>query len=160
MKPGMFAEIGLGTNVRNTLLIPADGVLHVGQSDYVFVGCPGRPMENHAHSHGRTVRKTHRGPRGLQPGDRVIGAGAILLKPYVVQDVQAIADAAAGNSAALAAGKPGKGDPLPNPLRENSGGERESQASTAISSADAAGFRSSDALPASKGKPDRGSAGR
>jgi hypothetical protein len=32
--------------------------------------------------------------QGLRPGDRVIGAGAILLKPYVVEDVQAAVDAA------------------------------------------------------------------
>jgi multidrug efflux pump subunit AcrA (membrane-fusion protein) len=31
---------------------------------------------------------------GLDPGDRVIGAGAILLKPYVVADVQAAEDEA------------------------------------------------------------------
>src|SRR5262249_51685655 len=37
LKPGMFAEIGLGTDPRKTLLIPADGVLHVGRADYVLV---------------------------------------------------------------------------------------------------------------------------
>src|SRR5262249_47055377 len=36
LKPGMFADIGLGTDARQALLVPADAVVHVGQSDYVM----------------------------------------------------------------------------------------------------------------------------
>ena len=97
----MFAEISLGTDLRKTLRIPADGVLHVGQSDYVLVGtgAPGTPGHGEWQVTEITTGEQY-GSRievlkGLQPGDRVIGYGAILLKPYVVQDVQATADAAA-----------------------------------------------------------------
>jgi cobalt-zinc-cadmium efflux system membrane fusion protein len=37
LRPGMFADVGLGTDPRPALLVPADGVVHVGQADYVMV---------------------------------------------------------------------------------------------------------------------------
>jgi hypothetical protein len=102
LKPGMFAEIGLGTDARETLLIPADGVLHVGRSDYVLVAEePGvwRVAEvKMGEQFGNRAEVLH----GLKPGDRVIGAGAILLKPFVVQDIQP--PAAPPRDAAPAAG--------------------------------------------------------
>src|SRR5262249_16731695 len=38
IRPGMFAEIGLGTDRRQALLMPAAGVLHVGDKEYVLSG--------------------------------------------------------------------------------------------------------------------------
>ena len=38
IRPGMFAQIGLGTDKRQSLLMPADGVLHVEDKDYALVG--------------------------------------------------------------------------------------------------------------------------
>ena len=87
LKPGMFAEIGLGTDPRQTLLVPADGVVHVGRADYVFVAAePGQWKVTEikaGEQHGQRVEVLD----GLKPGDRVIGAGAILLKPIAVQAV-------------------------------------------------------------------------
>jgi hypothetical protein len=88
LRPGLFADVGLGTDARDALLAPTDGVLHVGLGDYVLVEVrPGvwRVTEVRA---GEV-----RGPRveviqGLKPGDRVLGKGAILLKPFVVTAVQ------------------------------------------------------------------------
>src|SRR5262249_33458928 len=37
LRPGMFAEIGLGTSPRNVLLIPTAAVVHVGREDYALV---------------------------------------------------------------------------------------------------------------------------
>jgi hypothetical protein len=37
VRPGMFAEIGLGTDARERPLMPADGVLHVENKDYALV---------------------------------------------------------------------------------------------------------------------------
>src|SRR5207247_3875426 len=37
VRPGMFAEIGLGTDARETILIPTEAILHIGRSDYVLV---------------------------------------------------------------------------------------------------------------------------
>ena len=70
LKPGMFAEIGLGTDLRKTLRIPADGVLHVGQSDYVLVGhrrvaAMWKVTED---QDGRTIRQPDRGPRRSATG--------------------------------------------------------------------------------------------
>ena len=36
LKPGMYAEIGLGTNPRNAVLAPADGILHITDADYIL----------------------------------------------------------------------------------------------------------------------------
>ncbi len=96
LKPGMFAEIGLGTDVRKTLRIPADGVLHVGQSDYVLVETQQRRLGRSRRSRrANNTAARSRSSKVCKPGDRVIGSGAILLKPYVVQDVQSTVDAAA-----------------------------------------------------------------
>ena len=37
IRPGMFAQIGLGTDKRLSILMPADGVLHVEDKDYALV---------------------------------------------------------------------------------------------------------------------------
>src|SRR5262249_28368916 len=83
LRPGMFADVGIGGEGRETLLVPADSVLHVGREDYVLVaGEPGTFRVVAAH-----VGDAHDGRLqvvdGVTAGDRVVGAGAILLKPYV-----------------------------------------------------------------------------
>lgn len=88
LRPGLFAEVGLGTEARTGLLVPAEGIVHVGRSDYVLVSTGdgnwrvtgvqvGELHETAVEIHG-----------GLRAGDRVAGQGAILLKPYIVQMVQ------------------------------------------------------------------------
>jgi hypothetical protein len=83
LRPGMFADVGLGAEERQALLVPAEAVLHLGRSDYVLVGGePGffrvTPVR---------VGEAHEGrlqvAEGVKAGDRVVSAGAILLKPYV-----------------------------------------------------------------------------
>jgi hypothetical protein len=37
IRPGMFAEIGLGTDPRQALLVPTDGVLHIDDKDYILI---------------------------------------------------------------------------------------------------------------------------
>jgi multidrug efflux pump subunit AcrA (membrane-fusion protein) len=84
----MFADIGLGTDPRNTVLIPANAVVHVGRSDYVLVGTePGLWKVTEVkvgELHGSRVEILE----GLKPGQQVIGSGAILLKPFIVEAVQ------------------------------------------------------------------------
>jgi multidrug efflux pump subunit AcrA (membrane-fusion protein) len=85
LRPGLFAEIGLGTDARDALLAPSEGVIHVGRSDFMLIGA----------DTPNTWRVTEvrigelRGSEvevvmGLQPGDKVLGRSAILLKPLVV----------------------------------------------------------------------------
>jgi cobalt-zinc-cadmium efflux system membrane fusion protein len=85
LKPGMFAEIGLGTDQRRALLVPAEGMLHVGSTDYLLVeAAPGRWQITPCiagEAHGAKVEITS----GLEAGQRIMGRGAILLKPLVVQ---------------------------------------------------------------------------
>jgi hypothetical protein len=89
LRPGMFADIGLGTDPREALLAPADGVVHVGRSDYVLVGADApdtwRVTEVRVgDARGTAVEIL----AGLKPGDRVVGKGAVLLKPFIVNAVQ------------------------------------------------------------------------
>jgi len=89
LRPGMFAEIGVGTDSRNALLAPADGILHVGHADYAMVegGQEGswRIAEVQVgEPHGGQVEILS----GLANGERVIGKGAILLKPVLVRSLQ------------------------------------------------------------------------
>lgn len=101
LKPGMFAEIGLGTDPRPAVLVPAEALLHVGYSDYLLVEATpseqpqekpgsekslGKTLWNIVEvvvgeAHGKEIEITG----GLKSGSRVIGTGAILLKPLVVQ---------------------------------------------------------------------------
>jgi hypothetical protein len=93
LRPGMFAEIGLGTDPRDTALVPAAAVVHVGRSDYVLAGTePGvwKVVEvKIGELHGSRVEVLD----GLKPGQDVVGNGAILLKPFIVQALQHEKDA-------------------------------------------------------------------
>jgi RND family efflux transporter MFP subunit len=84
LKPGMYAEVGLGTDPRETLLVSAEAMLHVGSVDYLLVDAGGgkwRIAECEAgESHGDRIEIA----KGLKAGDRIITQGAILLKPLVV----------------------------------------------------------------------------
>ena len=106
LKPGMFAEIGLGTDTRQALLAPLDGVIHVGRADYMLVAAQAgvwRVTEvKVGELYDRRVEILH----GLTAGDRVIGSGAILLKPFMV-DVLEEAAAAPSAKTAPAGGKAG-----------------------------------------------------
>ncbi len=93
LKPGMFAEIGLGTDVRERLMIPADSVLHVGQSDYVIQAGPEGLWKIAEVKTGEQSGDRIEVLQGLKSGDRVVGSGAILLKPYVVRDIQGVGKA-------------------------------------------------------------------
>ncbi len=89
LRPGMFAEIGLGTEPRDALLAPADGVVHVGRSDYALVGTAD-PAEwrvtevQVGEPHGEQIEVLS----GLSSGERVLGQGAVLLKPLIVRALQ------------------------------------------------------------------------
>lgn len=99
IRPGMFAEIGLGTDRRQALLMPADGLLHVGDQEYALVaGGPGN-WRITAVQTGELRGDKVEVLSGVRAGDRVLGKGAILLKPAVVQALQSPARAAAGVTA-------------------------------------------------------------
>jgi multidrug efflux pump subunit AcrA (membrane-fusion protein) len=114
LRPGMFADIGLGTDPRDVLHVPADSVIHVGKQDYVLVhdqtpsdagdgksaayatGYQSDPSAAQA-SRVRLVARpvSVRGliddhvevVTGLKPGEEVIGENAILLNPLIVSSL-------------------------------------------------------------------------
>ncbi len=104
LRPGMFAEIGLGTDPRDTLLAPADGVLHIGRADYMLIESgPGdwRVAEVR-------VGEPHNGNveilDGVSEGTKVIGKGAILFKPLVIRALQEVSVKGTGTSGTDEAG--------------------------------------------------------
>jgi multidrug efflux pump subunit AcrA (membrane-fusion protein) len=108
LRPGMFARIGLGDK-REALVMPADGVVHVGDHEYALVGTkegrwqifqvetgellknpfdllPGDLVRNDIEVlSGYSLADPG---RRLQKDDRVIGQGAILLQPMVIRALQ------------------------------------------------------------------------
>jgi multidrug efflux pump subunit AcrA (membrane-fusion protein) len=83
-------------------MIPAEGVLHVGQSDYVLVAGESGAWKITEVKTGEQYGNRIEALQGLTSGDRVVGAGAILLKPYVVEDIQGVARPAARPAAPAA----------------------------------------------------------
>jgi membrane fusion protein, heavy metal efflux system len=83
LKPGMYADVDLGTEPRRIQLMPADGVTHWRRADYTFVA------ENAGIWRVQEVKvgEVHLGEievlSGLKAGDRVMGSNAILLKPFL-----------------------------------------------------------------------------
>jgi membrane fusion protein, heavy metal efflux system len=84
-KPGMYAEIGLGTDPRSALLVPTDGVLHSKNADYVFISSGEGKWQITEVQVGESIGDRVEILNGLQGGERIIGNGAILLKPMLVQ---------------------------------------------------------------------------
>jgi cobalt-zinc-cadmium efflux system membrane fusion protein len=97
LRPGMFAEIGLGTDPRNAILAPADGVLHIGRADYVLTAAE---QANTWRVTEVQVGEPHNGDveilDGLKEGERVVGKGAILFKPLAVRALQPVPAATEG----------------------------------------------------------------
>ncbi|MGA2621709.1 MAG: efflux RND transporter periplasmic adaptor subunit, partial [Thermoguttaceae bacterium] len=88
VRPGMFAQIGLGTDKRQAKLMPADGVLHVGDADYALLGREPETWHIVEVQVGELRGTDVEVRSGLKAGDRVLGQGAILLKPVVVRCLQ------------------------------------------------------------------------
>ena len=91
LRPGMFGDLGIDTKLRDTVLVPAEAVLHVGRSDFVLVSVDEakglwrvvriRTGDLHAYGDGDRLEVLS----GLAPGDLVLSRGAILIKPAVVR---------------------------------------------------------------------------
>ncbi len=88
LRPGMFAEIGLGTDSREALLIPADAILHLGRSDYVLVAQGDNTWAIREVQVGEPHLNEIEILSGLSHEEQVIGKGAILFKPVVVRSLR------------------------------------------------------------------------
>ncbi|MGN6107188.1 MAG: efflux RND transporter periplasmic adaptor subunit [Kofleriaceae bacterium] len=85
LRPGMFAEVGRGAEPRDAVVAPLDGVLHIGRADYLLAERGAGRWQVVEVALGDALDDHVEVLRGLAPGDRVIGTGAILLKPFVVE---------------------------------------------------------------------------
>jgi len=87
LRPGMYGDIGLGTDPREAILMPAYGLIHVGKSDFALV----QEDPEHWRITEVQVGEPHNDMveviSGIKAGEQVIGHGAILLKPFVVNSV-------------------------------------------------------------------------
>jgi hypothetical protein len=100
LKPGMYAEIGLGTNPRNAVLAPADGILHITDADYILQEEDRDIWRITPVQVGEQIDDRVEILSGLTGGEKVIGKGAILLKPLLIKSLlesQKENDTARGN---------------------------------------------------------------
>jgi hypothetical protein len=88
LRPGMFAEIGIGTDPHKALLAPADAIIHIGRSDYVLVHEPESVWRVVSVKVGEMRNNTVEILEGLQDGEQIAGRGAILLKPSMIKALQ------------------------------------------------------------------------
>ena len=88
LRPGMFAEIGLGTDPRGALLAPAEAIVHIGRSDYVLVQEGNLTWRVTEVQVGEMQGSTVEILGGLSDGDGIAGHGAILLKPSMIKSLQ------------------------------------------------------------------------
>lgn len=85
LRPGLFAEVGLGTEPRDAILVPADAVLHIGKADYVLVRTQPGTWRVTEVSVGDASGGRVEVLSGLGVGDEIIESGAIILKPLAVE---------------------------------------------------------------------------
>lgn len=85
LKPGMYADIGLGMDPRWTRLTPSDAVLHIGESDYVLTEAGLGLWRVTTVQVGERLGSRVEILDGLKNGQKIVGNGAILLKPLVVK---------------------------------------------------------------------------
>jgi multidrug efflux pump subunit AcrA (membrane-fusion protein) len=87
LKPGMFAEVRIGTNPRPILLAPSDAILHVGEADYTLVAEGEGKWQVRKVKVGEAYRNKVEILSGLEPKEQILGEGAILLKPLVIRSL-------------------------------------------------------------------------
>jgi hypothetical protein len=88
LRPGMFADVGIGTDSRDATLVPAQGTVHVGEKDYVLVRAKAGPWRVQEVDLGEQKGPLIEARSGVSVGEEVIGRGAILLKPFLIQALE------------------------------------------------------------------------
>jgi hypothetical protein len=85
LRPGMFAEVGIGVDPRRILQVPPEAVIHIGDSDYVLVRKGDTDWAVTAVQIGEQHESGVEVFSGLNDGDEVVGKGVILLKPVIAE---------------------------------------------------------------------------
>jgi multidrug efflux pump subunit AcrA (membrane-fusion protein) len=88
LRPGMFADIGLGTDERESIQVPLAGVVHVDRADYLLVRAPDGDWQVTAVEVGEANQGSVEILDGIRSGSQIVAQGAILLKPLIVETMQ------------------------------------------------------------------------
>lgn len=98
LRPGMFASIGLGTDPREVIRIPAASVIHVGRRDFVLIEEKGEQGDLTLRPNQVEVAEMIEGQvelhKGLNAGESFVADNAILLQPLVVASLRQYPDVA------------------------------------------------------------------
>lgn len=92
LKPGMFAEVGLGTEPRNAILIPSSALLHIGRHDYVLVKADDNRWRVTEIQIGEIQKGRCEVRTGLNNGDVIIIKGVTLLLSAASESLKLTAD--------------------------------------------------------------------
>ncbi len=91
LKPGMFADVSLGTDAREVILVPTTSLLHIGRNDYIVSESqPGEfnvQLVKLGDNHNGMVEVV----TGISTSQRIVEEGVILLKPLVLQAIPSLA---------------------------------------------------------------------
>ena len=88
LRPGMFAEIGIGTEPRKALIAPSDAIIHIGRADYVVVYEEATTWRIAEVKVGELRGNTVEILSGIRHGEQVTACGTILLKPSMIKSLQ------------------------------------------------------------------------
>jgi multidrug efflux pump subunit AcrA (membrane-fusion protein) len=91
LRPGMFADIQLGTEQRKKMLVSNEALIHLNKKDYVFVLSRPDTWKLVEVTVGDNFdRKWVEILSGLQDNTTIIAHGAILLKPLAIKAVEIV----------------------------------------------------------------------
>jgi len=88
LRPGMFAEVGLGVDPRSVLQVPPESIIHIGGLDYVLVRKSDADWTVTAVQIGELHESGVEVYSGLEDGDQVAGKGVILLKSVIAESLR------------------------------------------------------------------------
>lgn len=87
-RPGMFADVGIGTDARTAVMVPQKAIVHVGREDYVLT--EQRPHEWRVTEVvlGASQADDVEVVQGVAASTHVLGDGVVLLKPVIAEVLQ------------------------------------------------------------------------
>ena len=89
LKPGMFADVGLGAESRQAVLVPYTAVLHAGRLHYLLVADGDGAWQVTPVKVGDVHSDRVEIISGVEPPAKIVSQGGILLKPLVMQALRA-----------------------------------------------------------------------
>jgi multidrug efflux pump subunit AcrA (membrane-fusion protein) len=87
-RPGMFADVGIGTEARRAVMVPQMSIVHVGREDYVLIA-EGDDWRVTPVALGASQGKKVEVVKNLAAGATVLADGVVLLKPVIADVLQA-----------------------------------------------------------------------